>query len=88
MKVRIKFPKNPIEKADSLMKESQRKKDFANQQEKIAKAFIKAGKSTDVKIVDLKGTTTPTANERLKIAQKARVEAKKDSIEAEKLRRK
>ena len=70
MKVRVKLPKNPIEKADSLMKESQRKKDFANQQEKIAKAFIKSGKSTDVKVLDLKGTTTPTANERLKIAIK------------------
>ena len=88
MKVRVKFPKNPIEKADSLMKESQRKKDFANQQERIAKAFIKAGKSTHAKLLDLKGSSTPTANERLKIAQKAKEEAKKDSIQAEKLRRK
>lgn len=72
-------------KADSLMKESNKKKYLANQQEKIGKAFIKAGKGNDVFVLDLKGTTTPTAYERLEIAKKARESAKTDSLNAIKI---
>jgi hypothetical protein len=80
--------KNDIKKpiSDSLMNEYRRKIAFANQQEKIANAAIKAGKANQVKVLDLKGTTTPTASERLKIAGKAKDEAKKDSIASVKLR--
>jgi len=75
-----------IPKADSLMNEYRRKMAFGNQQEKFAKAAIKAGNADKVKVLDLKGTTTPTASERLKIAEKYKDEAKKDSVNSVKLR--
>jgi hypothetical protein len=80
----MKDDKKPV--ADSLMNEYRKKMAFANQQEKIANAAIKSGKGDKVKLLDLKGTTTPTASERLKIAEKAKNEAKKDSIASVKLR--
>jgi hypothetical protein len=67
------------QKADSLMNEYYRKKEFANTQENIGQAAIKAGKGKEVKVVDLKGTTTPTAKERLEKAKKTMQSAKRDS---------
>ena len=70
--------------SDSLMNESNRKKDFANLQEKFAKAAIKAGNANKTILLDLKGTTSPTAQQRLGIVKKLRESATKDSINANK----
>ena len=67
-------------KSDSLINESRRKKEFARVQEKIANAQIKRGTGNNVKLLDLKGTTTPTASKRLDIAKKIRQSAEKDSL--------
>ena len=75
-----KSPKKQQANADSLMRESERKKAFAKTQAKIANAQIKAGTGNQVRVIDLKGTTTPTAKERLDKANKVRQEAKRDSI--------
>ncbi len=84
------FDKDPKKKqqaqSDSLMRESERKKAFAKTQAKIANAQIKAGTGNNVRVLDLKGTTTPTAKERLGIAGNAMREAKRDSIASVKLR--
>lgn len=75
-----KDPKKQKAKADSLMRESERKKAFAKTQRNIANAQIKAGTGNKVRVIDLKGTTTPTAQKRLEIANKYMREAKRDSV--------
>jgi Rad3-related DNA helicase len=67
-------------KSDSLMKESNKKKALANTQERMGKAAMAKGKGNESRLLDLKGTTTPTGSQRLEIARKARAESKKDSI--------
>jgi hypothetical protein len=79
--------KKKIARADSLMNESIRKKKIASEQEKIAKAFIKSGNAYKTKVIDLKGTTTPTAYERLKRASNIRQSASKDSSMAVSIRK-
>jgi hypothetical protein len=79
--------KDKFNKSDSLMNESRNKKYFARTNEKIAKAQIKMGNGDKVRLLDLKGTTTPTAKERLYIAKKLRVSAEKDSINSIKFKR-
>lgn len=79
--------KDKFNKSDSLMNESRSKKYFAKTQEKIAKAQIKMGNGDKVRLLDLKGTTTPTAKERLDIAKKLRVSAEKDSINSIKFKK-
>jgi Rad3-related DNA helicase len=69
-----------VSKSDSLMKESNKKKALANTQERIGKAAMAKGKGNESRLLDLKGTSTPTGSQRLEIAKKARAEAKKDSI--------
>jgi len=69
-----------VSKSDSLMKESNKKKAFANTQERIGKAAIAKGKGNESRLLDLKGTSTLTGSQRLEIAKKAKAEAKKDSI--------
>jgi hypothetical protein len=69
-----------VSKSDSLMKESNKKKALANTQERMGKAAMAKGKGNESRLLDLKGTTTPTGSQRLEIARKARAEAKKDSI--------
>jgi hypothetical protein len=81
-----KNPKKAQAQADSLMRESERKKAFANTQAKIANAQIKRGTGNQVRVVDLRGKTTPTASERLNIANSARQSAKRDSIASVNLR--
>jgi hypothetical protein len=81
-----KDPKKQKAKADSLMTESERKKAFAKTQINIANAQIKAGTGNQVRVVDLKGTTTPTAQKRLEMANKTMREAKRDSIASVNLR--
>lgn len=71
-----------LAKADSLMQNAAEKKSFYSTQEKIANAQLKRGTGDQVKVIDLKGTTTPTAKERLAKAQKILAEAKRDSTEA------
>jgi hypothetical protein len=71
-----------LAKADSLMQDADSKKSFYSQQEKIANAQLKRGTGDQVQVLDLKGTTTPTAKERLAKAQKKLAEAKRDSTEA------
>ena len=75
-----KDPKKQKAQSDSLMRESERKKVFAKTQRNIANAQIKAGTGNQVRLLDLKGTTTPTAQKRLEIANKTMREAKRDSI--------
>jgi len=83
-------PKISVKKAkemsDSLMRESLGKKMLASQQEKIGRAFIKAGKGDWNMVLDIKGTSTPTAFERLKIAKNARASASVDSAKSVKLK--
>jgi hypothetical protein len=81
-----KNPKKAQTQADSLMRESERKKAFANTQAKIANAQIKRGTGNQVRVVSLSGKTTPTASERLNIANSARQSAKIDSIASVNLR--
>lgn len=69
-------------KADSLMKQSVLKKRRAKEQEVIGKAFIKAGKANEQKLLDLKGTVSPTAYKRLEIAKKLISSAKQDSLKS------
>lgn len=82
----IDYLKDKFNKSDSLMNESRGKKHFARTQERIANAQIKMGNADKVRLLDLKGTTTPTAKQRLDIAKKTRVSAEKDSISAVKLK--
>lgn len=77
---KIKKAQFGVSKSDSLMKESNKKKAFANTQEKIGKAAISKGKENESRLLDLKGTSTPTGKERLEMARKAKESAKKDSI--------
>jgi hypothetical protein len=74
-----------VKKTDAVVREminkSQEKKSFANKQEKIAKDGIKSGNNS-VRVVDLKGTTTPTPQKRLEMANKLKQEAKRDSLAA------
>jgi hypothetical protein len=87
MKKDIKNPKEPL--SDSLMNESNRKKYFAAQQEKIGSALVKKGmgdKPMGTVYVNGKFESVPTGKQRLEIARKAKEEAKKDSINSVKLR--
>jgi Rad3-related DNA helicase len=77
---KIKKAQFGVSKSDSLMKESNKKKAFANTQERIGKAAIAKGKGNESRLLDLKGTSTLTGSQRLEVAKKARAEAKKDSI--------
>ena len=74
-----------IKKSDAVVRDminkAEAKKKFANQQDKIAKSRIKSGNDS-VKVVDLKGTTTPTNKKRLEMANKLKQEAKRDSLAA------
>jgi hypothetical protein len=79
--------KDVAKKADSLMKKSFEKKSFANQQIKFGKASIKAGNGNKVSLLDLKGTTTPTAQKRISNAQKMLSSAKQDSLKSVSLRK-
>jgi len=70
-------------KADSLMKESNRKKEFASKQEAIGSALVKKGmgdKEMGSIYSNGKFESVPTGKQRLEIARKAKEEAKKDSI--------
>jgi hypothetical protein len=78
--------KDVSKKADSLMNKSYDKKSFANTQIKIGKAAMKAGNAEKVRVLDLKGTTTPTAKERISNANKMKQSAKIDSLTSVKLR--
>jgi hypothetical protein len=71
--------------ADSLMNEAARKREFARTQSKIANAQIKRGTGEQVMVLDLKGNTTPTAKERLKIASNKEKSAMVDEYQANKL---
>jgi hypothetical protein len=77
---KIKKAQFGVSKSDSLMKESNKKKAFANTQERIGKAAIAKGKGNESRLLDLKGTSTLTGSQRLEVAKKAKAEAKKDSI--------
>jgi len=73
--------KKPVN-SDSLMAESNRKKAFANDQEKFGKASIKAGRGNEKKLMDLRGNMSASGYERLNIAKNLRKEAPKDSLAA------
>lgn len=79
--------KDVSRKADSLMNESASKKGFANQQIRFGKAAIKVGNSERVKVLDLKGTNTPTAQKRIADANKMKQSAKSDSLKSINLRK-
>ena len=84
-----KDPKKQKATSDSLMRESERKKAFAKTQAGIANAQIKRGTGEKTQILsyrDGKIRSTPTASERLEIANKTMREAKRDSIASVKLR--
>jgi hypothetical protein len=71
--------------ADSLMNEAANKRAFSKTQSKIANAQIKRGTGEQVMVLDLRGTTTPTAKERLKIAADKERSAMVDEYQARKL---
>lgn len=71
--------------ADSLKNEAASKREFARTQSKIANAQIKRGTGEQVMVLDLKGNTTPTAKERLKIASNKEKSAMVDEYQANKL---
>jgi hypothetical protein len=73
-------------KSDSLMKESNRKKVFAAQQEQIGKSLIKKGIGDKQFGLTESGDRIPTGKERMEIGRKARESAKKDSIASVKSR--
>jgi hypothetical protein len=73
--------KKPVN-SDSLMNESNRKKAFANTQEKFGKASIKSGRGNEKHLMDLKGNMSASGYERLDIAKNMRKEATKDSLAA------
>jgi hypothetical protein len=73
--------KKPVN-SDSLMRESNRKKLFATQQEKMGKSSIKAGKGDETRLIDLKGNMSASGKERLTIAKNLRTSATKDSLAA------
>ena len=85
---RVKKAQFGTSKSDSLMKESNRKKAFANVQEKIGSSLVKKDLGDKKQTYwDNEGRpgigkqkTMPTGKERLEIAKKAREESKKDSI--------
>ena len=81
-------PKHQTATSDSLMRESERKKAFAKTQAGIANAQIKRGTGEKTQILSYRGKirSTPTASERLEIANKTMREAKRDSIASVKLR--
>ena len=83
-----KDPKKQKAQSDSLMRESERKKAFAKTQAGIANAQIKRGTGEKTQILSYRGSirSTPTASERLEIANKSMREAKRDSIASVKLR--
>lgn len=64
-------------KADSLMSESNKKKEFAYVQNKIGESVIKKGLG-DVKTY----ASMPTGRERVELAKKARESASKDSAKS------
>jgi hypothetical protein len=78
--------KDVSKKADSLMNRSYDKKSFANTQIKMGKAQIKAGNGEKVRLLDLKGTTSPTAKVRIANANKMKQSAKIDSLTSVKLK--
>jgi len=70
-------------KADSLMNQSENKKIFARQQERIANADIKQGYGDKkMKYTGKNGLPiiTPSAKERIEMAKKARESATRDSF--------
>ena len=70
--------------SDSLMRESNRKKYFAYEQERIAKGQIKRnGGNVPMSTYPY----APTGNERMQIVKKARQSASKDSLTAVQARR-
>ena len=79
------MPNDKKAKADSLMNEAAKKRDFAKTQSKIANSQIKRGTGENVRVIDIKGTTTPTAKERLKIAANKERSAMVDEYQAKKL---
>ena len=78
--------KDVSKKADSLMNKSYDKKSFANEQIRWGKAQIKAGNGNKVRVLDLKGATSPTAKERIDNANKMKQSAKIDSLTSVKLK--
>ena len=72
-------------KADSLMNEAARKRVFSKTQSKIANAQIKRGTGEQVMVLDLRGTTTPVAKDRLKIAADKERSAMVDEYQARNL---
>jgi hypothetical protein len=78
--------KDVYRKSDSLMNESLNKKLFANQQIKYGNALIKLGIGGKVRVIDAKGTTTPTAQKRISDAKNLQKSAKMDSLQSVKLR--
>lgn len=79
--------KDVAKKADSLMNKSFEKKAFAKSQIKIGKSAIKSGNADKVRVLDLKGTTTPTAKARITNANKLNQSAKQDSLKSVSLRK-
>lgn len=79
--------KDVAKKADSLMNKSFEKKAFAKSQIKIGNASLKSGTGDKVRVLDLKGTTTPTAKARIANAQKMLSSAKQDSLKSVGLRK-
>jgi len=67
-------------KADSLMKESDRKKSMATVQGRIGKAAISKGKGNQAKVLDLRGNTSLSGYERIKLSNNLNKSAKKDSL--------
>ena len=78
--------KDVLKKADSLMNKSYDKKSFANEQIRFGKAAIKAGNANKTQLLDLKGTTSPTAKVRIDNANKMKQSAKIDSLTSVKLK--
>jgi len=70
-----------IKKTDAVVSDminkAEAKRKLANQQEKIALERMKMG-NDDVRVVDLKGTTTPTNKRRMENANKLKQEAKRE----------
>lgn len=79
----------PKVNSDSLMNESYRKKQFAKEQEGMAKGQIKrdGGNVSQVSFTTFgKPINIPSGNERMKIVKNLRASATKDSIAANKKR--
>lgn len=78
---------DPKSKADSLMKESEKKKVFAKFQNKAGEALVKKGLGDKdfgrtQGLFGKAGNKIPTGRERIEIARKLREEASSDSAQA------